>query len=224
MGVMARHAAGEQIRQELQGLGRPIVAFKANDHQMVAVGMKLHYSPTWKTFPDFLADYIKRILDPMWGNDELAKPFAERHPIVQWYDALCRYQQMTIKRPGVPNVATVTGIVACYLGLAYSLYLLNHNVALQERLVRRVKNPGTFQGAYYELIVANILIRAGFELTLEDEADGVTKHCEFSAISKRTGRKYWVEAKMRVVPGLLGATCDRSPCPQSDCSAHSSSE
>ena len=69
-----------------------------------------------------------------------------------------------------------------------------------------MKNPGTFQGAYYELIVANILIRAGFELTLEDELDGDTKHCELSAVSKRTGRKYWVEAKMRSVAGFFGKT------------------
>ncbi|SDR29459.1 hypothetical protein SAMN05519103_01795 [Rhizobiales bacterium GAS113] len=168
--------------------------------------LSLHYSPTWKTFPDFLADYIKRILDPAWGNAELAKPFSQRHPIVQWYDALCRYQQATIKTPGVPALATVNGVVACYLGLAYSLYLLDHNVELQKRLVARLKIPDQFQGAYYELIVANILIRAGFELTLEDETDGASKHCEFAAHSKRTGRKYWVEAKMRSVAGFLGKT------------------
>jgi hypothetical protein len=120
--------------------------------------------------------------------------------------ACCRYQQATIKTPGVPAPATVTGVVACYLGLAYSLYLLAHNVDLQERLVRRLKNADQFQGAYYELIVANILIRAGFELVLEDETDGNSKHCEYAARSKRTGKGYWVEAKMRSVAGLLGKT------------------
>ena len=102
--------------------------------------------------------------------------------------------------------AVVTGVVACYLGLAYSLYLLAHNVELQEKLVRRLKVPGQFQGAYYEVTVANILIRAGFELELEDESDGTVKHCEFSARSRRTGKKYWVEAKMQSVAGLLGKT------------------
>ena len=98
----------------------------------------------------------------------------------------------------------MTGVVACYLGTAYSLYLLDHNVELQARLVRRLKNSKDFQGAYYELIVANALIRAGFELTLEDETDLSTRHCEFAAVSHRTGKKYWVEAKMRAVVGLLG--------------------
>jgi hypothetical protein len=56
------------------------------------------------------------------------------------------------------------------------------------------------------LIVANILIRAGFDLTLEDEADPTSKHCEFAAVSKGTGKRYWVEARMRSVAGLLGKT------------------
>jgi hypothetical protein len=179
---------------------------KAHDHQFVAVGNKLYHSPIWKTFPDFLADYIKNILDSTWGNSELAKPFAERHTVIQWYDAFCRYQQATIKTPGAATESVVTGVVACYLGLAYGLYLLAHNVELQERLIARLKVPDQFQGAYYEVIVASILIRAGFELALEDETDGTTKHCEYSARSRRTGKKFWVEAKMRSVAGLLGKT------------------
>lgn len=204
--IVERHLADERIRETQQGLGRPIVSFKAHDQQIVAVGNTVYYSPTWKTFPDFLCHYVKHILDPAWGNTELAKPFNERHPIIQWYDTFCRYQQETIKTPGVPSLAPITGVVASYLGLAYGLYLLNHNVELQSRFVNRLKNPGTFQGAYYEVMVANILIRAGFDLTLEDETDSAIKHCEFAAVSKRTGRKYWVEAKMRAVSGLLGKT------------------
>jgi len=100
----------------------------------------------------------------------------------------------------------MTGIAACYLGLSYSLYLLDHNVEVQERLVKRLKDPGNFQGAYYELIVANTLIRAGFTLTLEDEADITSKHCEFAVVSKHTRKKYWVEAKMRAVVGIFGKT------------------
>ena len=173
---------------------------------MVAVGNRLFWSDKWKTVPDFLGHYIKTILDPAWGNAELTKPLAERHPVMQWYDAYCRHQRKYVTTPGQVSSGEVTGAVACYLGLAYSLYLLDHNVELQTRLVRRLKNSEQFQGAYYELMVANSLIRAGFELTLEDEENGATKHCEFAAISKRTKRKYWVEAKMRAVSGLLGRT------------------
>ena len=154
--LLQRHEASERIRQNQQGLGRPIVAGKFHGHQIVAVKNTVHWSPTWKTFPDFLGDYIKRVIGSEWGNAEIAKPFERRHPLMQWYDTYCRYQQATIAKPGELSEAPITGIVACYLGLAYSLYLLDHNVELQERLIRRLKDPANFQGAYYELMVANI--------------------------------------------------------------------
>jgi SEC-C motif len=202
--ALEAHYAKERIRQEQQGLGKPIIAARVNDYQIVGVGKTVHWSKKAKTFPDFLGEYIKRALGSDWGNAELAKPFEQRHTLLQWYDGYCRYQAATIATPGEVSSAEMTGVVACYLGTAYSLYLLDHNVELQARLVRRLKNSKDFQGAYYELIVANVLIRAGFKLTLEDETDLSAKHCEFAAVSQRTGKKYWVEAKMRAVVGLFG--------------------
>ena len=113
-----------------------------------------------------------------------------------------------------------TGAAQCYLGLAYGLYLLRHNVELQSRFVERLRNLGNFQGAYYELIVASSLIRAGFELTLEDETDTSQKHCEFAAVSKKTGKKYSVEAKMKSVAGVLGKTRDDGASPHSRPESH----
>lgn len=204
--ILDRHAADERVRQIQQGLGKPIIATRMDDHQIVVVGNTIHWSTKWKTFPDFLGDYIKRKVGGDWGNSELAKPLPERHPLLQWYDAYCRYQASTITTAGEVHSADVTGIVACYLGTAYALYLLDHNVELQERLLKRLRDPGNFQGAYYELIVASILIRAGFTLILEDETDRATKHCEFAAVSSHSGKRYWVEAKMRSVEGFLGRT------------------
>jgi hypothetical protein len=204
--ILDRHQADERIRETQQGLGRPIISTKFQGHQVVAVGNKLYFSKKWKTVIDFLGDYIIKILGSDWGNSVIAKPLEERHTIMQWYDALCQYQQETIKKPGEVYTFTVTGLVACYLGLAYNLYLLDHNIELQTRLVNRLKNSANFQGAYYELIVAGILIRAGFTLTLEDETDPTMKHCEFAAVSKMTNKKYWVEAKTRSINGLLGKT------------------
>lgn len=201
-----RIQAEQRIRERQQGEGRPIIALKQGEQQVVAVGNQLMWSDKWKSFPDFLGDYLKKVVGQDWGNAEIKKPLAERHPLMQWYDAYCRYQQEVIKTPGTLSSYEVVGVVACYLGVAYSLYLLDHNVDLQVRLLKRLKDPGQFQGAYYELLVANVLIQAGFKLTLEDETDGATKHCEFAAISSKTAKKYWVEAKMRGVAGMLGRT------------------
>jgi hypothetical protein len=201
---LRRQEAAELIRRQQQGLGNPIVALKMNDQQIVAAGNTLYWSPKWKTFADFLAGYMKHVLGGEWGNAEIAKPLNERHPIMQWYDEYCHFQRQHLTQGEIKSLP-VTGVVNCYLGLAYSLYLIKHNVELQDRLVKRLKSVAQFQGAYYELFVANCLIRAGFKLELEDETDPAVKHCEFSAVSK-TGKKYWVEAKTRSVVGLLGKT------------------
>jgi hypothetical protein len=216
MQMLERHRAEERLREAQQGYGRPITAFQRDGVQFVTVANKVFHSQQWKTFTDFLPAYLKAVLTPEWGNAEIAKLLQDRHQILRWYDAYCQYQKESIKEPGVVQSAKITGVVACFMGLAYSLYLLDHNVELQERLVRRLKDPSNFQGAYYELIVANVLIRAGFTLVLEDETDGKNRHCEFAAISKHTGQRYWVEAKMRAVSGLLGktdndGTRDRNP-------------
>src|SRR5262249_39273160 len=153
--------AEERIRQTQQGLGRPIVAFRtAEDYQMVAVGNTLYWSKTWQAFPDFLTDYFRQKLGTEWVKAEIAKPLAARHPLMQWFEAI--RGQMKGRTPGKVRSAVVTGAVACFLGVAYGLYLLDHNAELQSRLINRLKNPGNFQGAYYELIVASTLIRAGF--------------------------------------------------------------
>lgn len=112
------HYADERIRQEQQGLGKPIIATRLNDQQIVAVGNTVHWSSKAKTFPDFLGEYIKRVLGSDWGNAELAKPFDERHTLLQRYYNFCRYQATTIKRPGEVSSAEMTGVVACYLGTA----------------------------------------------------------------------------------------------------------
>lgn len=142
--ALKRHEAQELIRTQQQGLGKPIIAAKVGEHQFVAVGNRLHYSKKWKFFSDFLSDYIKDVLGGEWGNAEIAKLVEERHPIMQWYDAYCRFQQGIEKRPDGTFAVDATGVVYCYLGLAYNLYLLKHNVKLQERFVARLKNRKQF--------------------------------------------------------------------------------
>lgn len=196
----------ERLRKAQQGEGRPLISTRIANHQVVATGNTLHYSPSWVTFADFLFDYIAQVLGREWGSAELEKAEKDRHTIATWYQHCCEFQRKKSKDRSGLYSAEMDGGVICYLGLAYSLYLIKHNATLQSRLVNRLKNHTQFQGAYYELIVANSLIRAGFELILEDEGDFGTKHCEFSARSRITGEKYWIEAKARSVSGVLGKT------------------
>lgn len=187
----------QKQRELQQGLGRPIISLQHKGYRIVAVGNRLYWSKKWKTFHDFLMYYIKAVLGSDRGNDEIAKPFEERHPILQWYHKVCLYQQETIEKPGEIYNAPMIGAVAAYMRLAYNLYLLAHNIKIQTRLIERLKDKGQFNGAYYETYVAAACIKAGFDLEFENENDVSRTHCEFTAICRRTGNKYSVEAKSR---------------------------
>jgi hypothetical protein len=71
--MLDQQRAREQIRETQQGRGRPIIGFKQGERQVVAVGNTVYFSNKWKTFPDFLAEYIKQELDPAWGNAFIRK-------------------------------------------------------------------------------------------------------------------------------------------------------
>ena len=197
--LFEKHKAQELQRQKQQGLGRPIISTEHKGYRFVAVGNQLHYGK-WKTFFDFLANYIKQTLGGEWGNAEIAKRLAERHPLMQWYDKICHLQAAHAKEPGALFSAPMTGAVSAYYRLAYNLYLIAHNGKdIQTRLIARLKNKDNFQGAFFETQVAAWLIKAGFELEFEDESDRTSKHCEFTSTYTATGEKYSVEAKSRQI-------------------------
>lgn len=189
-----------------QGEVRPIISLDHQGYKFVAVGDRLHYSKSWKTFHDFLFDYIKKILGSEWGNFEFKKPLQQRHPIIQWYNSVCTFHKKHIKKEGEIYSAVCTGIVGAYLSLAYDLYILRHHSLLQSRLIERLKDERQFQGARYEIYTTASFIKAGFEIEFEDETDRASTHCEFIATHKKLRRKYSVEAKSRHRSGFLGHT------------------
>jgi hypothetical protein len=191
-------------KKEEQGAVRDIISLDFQGFKAVAVGNQLILSKNWKTFHDFLFDYIKKILGSDWGNAELRKPFEERHIILQWYNALCNFQKKHLKKDGVIYSATCTGAVGAYLSLAYDLYVLRHHSLLQQHLINRLKNQQQFQGARYEIYVTSLFIKAGFNIEFENELDKSISHCEFIATHIKSGTKYSIEAKSRHRPGFLG--------------------
>jgi len=203
--VRQQAEALEEQRGRQQGEGKRIISTEGAGQRFVAVGNEIMSSSNWKSFHDFLREYPHYIFDADWANSELDKPIEIRHPILQWYEMLIRHHEAYWKQvdEGVKPMPMI-GAVAAYMHLSYNLYLLAHNVELQRRLVERLKKPDHFHGAYYETYVFAALIKAGFSIELEDEADGSSSHCECVATSKLSGEKYSVEAKARGVKGVLG--------------------
>ena len=204
------HRINEQRRIQKFGHGRPLVHTNHQGKKVVAVGSEVFFGD-WKTPVDFLEDYIKRVLTPAWGKAELAKPFAERHVVLQWYDSLCKLQaQQTPDADGIYRMVP-NGAALCYLLLAYDLFTLRQHEALQASLVTRLRNKDQFQGARHELFAIAICIRAGYSIDYEDESDGSRRHVELNATHRATGQKIAVEAKSRHRPGILGRTGNRVP-------------
>lgn len=195
--ALNRAQATQVQRQRQQGFGKPIISTVALGRRFVAVKSRLFHSKGWLTFHDFLGDYIKMAMGIEWGRIEQAKPLDQRHPILLWHHHRAEQLNRGPKEPGKVHSMPMTGAMAAYLRLSYDLYALDHNAELQERLVNRLRNVDNFPGARYEVFVAATLIRAGFELEFENEDDGSTSHCEFTATYKKTGKMFSVEAKHR---------------------------
>jgi hypothetical protein len=189
--------AAEYRRRLMHGLGRPIVSFEANGFRIVAVGMEVRWSKNWRTFADFLMDYIKTTLTAQWGNAELRKPPLEMHPVIRWFKhigaALTKARSMAVNAN--LRETTMDGTSRAFLGLAYDLFLCAHNVKTQELLIKRLRKKPTFGGALYEANVIGWFIRAGFAIEFEDESDPNSTHCEFTATHSETGKKFSIEAK-----------------------------
>ncbi|MGQ0430209.1 MAG: YecA family protein [Gammaproteobacteria bacterium] len=194
--ALERHEARERLREHQHGRGHPIVSFEFEGRRFIAVKNKLYHGK-WTTLFDFLAYYVKNTFGEVWWKAEVSNPSANPHPIQNWAQALNLYQQRLGQVPGKVQSAAMSGATAAYFGLAYNLFLLDHNVEVQQQLVKRLKNPRQFYPAYYETFVAAWFILAGFELNLENENDPTESHCEFTAYAKESGNRYSVEAKSR---------------------------
>jgi hypothetical protein len=162
--------AREHQRKAQQGLGKEIISTEHQGVRLVAVGNQVLYpkkDKKWKTFHDFLGDYIKGALGTEWGEAELKKDLKNRHSILRWYNDYCELQQKDIPKEGEIASTQHIGASVAYLGLAYNLYLLHHNKGVQTELIRRLKlndpNNENLYGAVYETYVAAHFVKAGFK-------------------------------------------------------------
>jgi hypothetical protein len=198
-----------------------IIAVDWSDHKWLAVGNRLFYSKNWKTFLDFLLYYIKSKIPQAWYEAQLLRELEFRHPVALWYWSLCDFQQRnrTFNAEGhfegVPDGPSMAFVI-----LAYDLYILEHHSSLQVVMLKRLLRDDSFQGARYELTVAATMIRAGFDLEMEDETDQSRKHPEFIAIHRKFGTRIAVEAKSKHRRGVLGYAAGKHPPSVESASPH----
>ena len=168
-------------------------------HKCVAVGNRIHLATDWKTFPDFLMDYIKGNFGKAFWEAETHKLPSKAHPVVALARRSHEYQNQN-QRTGPGGLLGVipNGDLLAYMCLEYDLYLLNHHDSLQKRLLKRLKNSDyNFDSARYELLISACFTRSGYDLMFNNEDGKAGKQVEFRARHRETGQRVDVEAKRR---------------------------
>jgi len=202
--MLRKHQAAESVRQQQQGHGSPIISWmdEANGYRFVAVKQTVHWGKNWVIFPNFLDYFMKKMLGDEWGESERSKG---QHPLFRW---LQKTQAYSYSKPGEPKVKTIEmmGYIACWLRLAYALYLIAHHDEIPQPLLKRLRAPISFMPAYYEAIVGAALAVAGMEISCAETKAGSMPTPEFRARSKTSGKTYEVEAKCK--NGWKAPTCD----------------
>lgn len=193
------------------GHARPAISTEFQKHRFVAVGNKLIYLPAEKAkyFTDILLALMPQAFGHEWWDAEVSKIVDERHIAFQWRSRAMKFMNKQLPTLDGVYSAQMTGPMMAYFAFAYDLFVVMDNGRLDVRLLERLKHPDQFQGARHELFAEATCIRAGFTIEHENEADGSTRHAEFTATHNATDEKISVESKSKHRPGVMGRPGDR---------------
>ncbi len=168
-----------------------------------------------ETFHEFIIWVLQHTLGKPWLDEQGERPVREQHFI---YRCFLAFTDWRLKN-SVPENKQVDGTWAhqpdgwtkSLMALAFDVASLQHANNMPEDLLKRLKTRDGYQGARYEIAVAAIFARLGFDISFIKPVRG-PKHCEFIAKHQESKIEIAVEAKSRHRMGVLhtpGATDDR---------------
>ena len=169
-----------------------------------AIKNRLYWRKKHTTYVDFLLDLIKAAFGQNWHSEQVSLPHSQRHIVMRWMKSWFDYCQS--QRPqDLPDETVIgsvpTGDGQALITLADDLYRLQLARCLPSKLMHRLRQRTEFQSARYEIQVASIFLRCGFEIEWTEEES--TKRCEFHARHRSSGLRMAVEAKSRRRRGVL---------------------
>jgi len=194
-----------QMFEELKSprlVSRPQIHTEFLGKKVRAVRESVHLRPREESFQDFQLFLLLQILGKKWYDEEMLKPPTTRHMVLQWRaerNELLRAQQQPGDDPAKPVRAQMTGNVKALQVLADDIYQLEHALKTPRKIIERLRDQRQFQGARYEIAVASIFARCGFDISFID--DHSKKSPEF--IAEKEAEQIAVEAKSRHRPGVL---------------------
>lgn len=203
----------ERAMLENQGIKmnfvRPLV-FKGK--KVWAIRNRIYYNrPPQETFHEFIVFILQQNLGKVWWDEQ--KTETDKHFIMQCFEAFGALKPAA----AIPEnqlgehlwSAEMDGPTKYLLALAFDIASLQNAQPIPESLMNRLRHKDQFQGARYELGIAAIFARLGFEVDiLDDVTPPGVKHCEFIATNRETGLEVAVEVKSRHRPGVLHTAGD----------------
>ncbi|MDP3723961.1 MAG: hypothetical protein Q8R91_10805 [Candidatus Omnitrophota bacterium] len=210
----------ESLQRKKQNLPEPhlhlVPSIVWDGRRWRAIWNTVHYRPLDETFHEFI---IYRVLLPTFGEDwrkeQMTLPKTDRHILIRWVESYSEWkklhQQENNKEAENRWSAAPSGEVLALHQFAYDAYCLQTINRLPDFLVHKLKNVKEFQGARYEVAVAAVIARAGYEITFLDEQIKSEKHCEFIAKNKYSGEEIGVEAKSRRRMGVIHEKGESDP-------------
>jgi hypothetical protein len=173
-------------------------------HRWRAVFNRLYYRPPEETFHEFLISVVQWTFGETWWKRQIRTPEKDRHVIVKWKYLFAALTKASPKDSAGPPYATpANGPVWALLSLGYDLFCLQAKNKLPDFLVERLRENSSYQGARYEVAVAAIVMRSGFDVRFLDGTEMSEKHCEFIATHRTQRIQIGVEAKSRRRPGSI---------------------
>ncbi|KKT87190.1 MAG: hypothetical protein UW86_C0007G0014 [Microgenomates group bacterium GW2011_GWA1_Microgenomates_45_10] len=168
------------------------------------VGNRVYRRPPNETFHQFLGFYLSETLGHEWLAQEMQKPVGQGHLVATWVNET--HELMNAQSEQMPELPVksvlMSGNSKALHSLAYDLYSIRlSGEKILPTMVNRIKNIDQFQGARYEVAVAAIAIRAGFNINWIKEKGA---HCEFVGQHRTTGDKAVFETKSHHREGVLG--------------------
>lgn len=177
------------------------------NHRVRVIWNRVHFCPVSESFHEFLLRMLVMTLGNKWFESQCKLCGGKRHILVRWFSSYHDWKKNAQTEASRINDhswgAMPTGSVMALHSFAYDMYCLQIVNELPKYLIRRLRNMNEFQGARYEVAVAAIVARAGFDITFLDKKIRHQRHCEFIAKNKDSGEEIGVEAKSRRRKGVV---------------------
>lgn len=187
----------------------PSVVFEGQ--RMRAIWSRLYPRLLKETFHEFIISILLGLIGDDWRKEQMELDEKDRHILIKWIKSNFEMSKKALEI-GINEIDengnerwgyTPSGEAESLTQLAYDAFCLQIVNKLPSFLIEKLKDKVAFQGARYEIAVAAIMARAGFDIEFLDDKVKSEKHCEFIAKHKYSGIEIGVEAKSRRRKGVL---------------------